>query len=658
MKDNIFNITEKLLKNNSKYCSKDDKLLKNQVLEDAQKMDADLLELLLSNDSLKEVFFKKVKDIYVFDKIKFSWVLNNKNFLPDSYTRYQNKIGFGNSSGNYLSSSNDIQLLFPYKDCVLEGGQTKEDQKKDEVFYNELLAPEQVANLLAPKAFANVKKYDKDGIHDVSEFTNKDNLVIKGNNLLALSSLLNKYEGEIKCICIDPPYNTGNDSFGYNDTFNHSTWLTFMKNRLEIAYKLLKEDGSIAIYVDNNELGYLQVLLDEVFGENNKGSIITVKRGSVTGHKSINPGVVNVVEYILIYAKNKKLWNPPKVYRARGRNERYNNFILNRKLDIKEWKFCSLLDAFADAQKVDKKALKKNLGSNYEKELWKFIVANADSVIQFAYPDEDKVSKETKELIENSKKDPENVYFQKRDTEADIYVKNGQRLLFYADRLQTIDGELTTVEQISDFWDDVLPNDLASEGSIKFKKGKKPEKAIKRIIELLAPNSDDIILDFHLGSGTTAAVAHKMQRQYIGVEQMNYGENDSIVRLQNVINGDSSGISKSVNWQGGGSFIYCELAKLNQKYVDKINECKTDTEITKIIRDISESDFVSTKVNPKDINTDIKEYSELTFDEKKRLAMELLDKNQLYVNKTERNDPNMNLSENDIAFTNSFYGDK
>ena len=202
MKDNIFNITEKLLKNNSKYCSKDDKLLKNQVLEDAQKMDADLLELLLSNDSLKEVFFKKVKDIYVFDKIKFSWVLNNKNFLPDSYTRYQNKIGFGNSSGNYLSSSNDIQLLFPYKDCVLEGGQTKEDQKKDEVFYNELLAPEQVANLLAPKAFANVKKYDKDGIHDVSEFTNKDNLVIKGNNLLALSSLLNKYEGEIKCICI------------------------------------------------------------------------------------------------------------------------------------------------------------------------------------------------------------------------------------------------------------------------------------------------------------------------------------------------------------------------------------------------------------------------------------------------------------------------
>src|SRR5699024_725135 len=160
----------------------------------------------------------------------------------------------------------------PYKDCVLEGGQTKEDQKRDEIFYNETLAPDQVNRLLAPKVLGNAKRYTKDGIEENIEFKEDDNLIIKGNNLIALSSILKKYEGKIDIIYIDPPYNTRTDAntFVYNNSFNHSTWLTFMKNRLEIAKRLLSHTGIIFIDIDHYELFYLGALADEVFGYENR----------------------------------------------------------------------------------------------------------------------------------------------------------------------------------------------------------------------------------------------------------------------------------------------------------------------------------------------------------------------------------------------------
>lgn len=294
---NLFDTLKNILSEDKRFVTEKGEILRNAVYEAGMKMDKSLLKMLLSNAATKEKFFQEVEldgnKTLVFDKVGFGWVVSNKEFLPDSYTRYKNKIGLVDGNGQYISNSNDVELVFPYKDCVLVGGQTKEDQKRNEIFFNETLAPDEVDRLLAPKVFVNAKRYTKDGVENITSFDKNDNLIIKGNNLLALESLLARYEGQVKCIYIDVPYNTGNDSFGYNDKFNHSTWLTFMSNRLNLARKLLGKEGTIAISVDNYEIGYLLVLLDEIFGKENRKNIITVRRASASGAKVINPGVVN-----------------------------------------------------------------------------------------------------------------------------------------------------------------------------------------------------------------------------------------------------------------------------------------------------------------------------------------------------------------------------
>lgn len=653
---NFYETVLAVLKNDDRFFAEDGTFLRNAVYEAAMQMDTALIRLLLGNAETRERFFKDIDGVQVFDKVGFGWVINNRQFLPDSYTRFKNKIGLTDEAGNMISTSGKVELVFPYKDCILEGGQTKDDQKRKEIFYNESLAPDEVDRLLYPKVLTGAKRYTADGVEEGITFDDKDNLIIKGNNLLAISSLLKSYEGRIKCIFIDIPYNTNNDSFQYNDNFNHSTWLTFMKNRLELARRLLTRDGSIALYVDNNEVGYLQVLMDEIFHRDNRGSLITVKRGSVTGHKSINPGVVNVVEYIMIYAKEKAFWNPNKIFRARERNDRYNNFILNREKDISQWEIVSLLDAYSQSLGIEKRNLKKTIGADYEKNLYKFVKENAEAVIQFAYPDIDAVGQETKELIIMSQAEPEKIFVQNREKELDIYLKNGQRLLFYSDRLMQIDGELVTGELVTDFWDDVLPNDLAGEGGVTFKKGKKTEKAVKRVIELLTNDSTDIVLDFFMGSGTIPAVCHKMSRRYIGIEQMDYIENTTVKRLMNVIAGtDKKGASKALNWQGGGSFVYCELAKQNQSFVDEIKYATDDATISDIYGRIIASGFISYKVNLADIDLNSKEFKELSLDDKKRFLVELLDKNLLYVNYCDIDDEEFAVSDEDKAFTRSFY---
>lgn len=222
MNKNIFEIVEEVLRKDSKYISEDGKLLKAVVYSDVIKMDKELLNLLLSNEIIKERFFKDINGILVFDKQGFAWFIESKEFLPDSYTRYSNKIGL-TYRGDFISKSNDVVLDFPYKDCVLEGGQDKDDQKRKEIFYNDTIASDEISRMLAPKVFTNAKRYTEDGVEDNITFNKNDNLLIKGNNLIALSSLLKRYEGKVKCIYIDPPYNTGSDSFNYNDSFNHST---------------------------------------------------------------------------------------------------------------------------------------------------------------------------------------------------------------------------------------------------------------------------------------------------------------------------------------------------------------------------------------------------------------------------------------------------
>lgn len=313
---NIFDTVAELLLTNNKYKAEDGKLLKAVVYNDVMAMSDDLLTLLLSNERVKETFFKNVQGTLVFDKQKFAWFMESKEFLPDSYTAYTNKIGLTNN-GNFISQTNDVVLDFPYKDCVLEGGQDKDDQKRSEIFYNETIASDEISRMLAPKVFTNAKRYtavgekdltgelDPNTIHVEEEtgitLKDDDNLIIKGNNLIALASLLKRYEGKVKCIYIDPPYNTQNDSFNYNDSFNHSTWLTFMKNRLELAKKLLREDGVIFVHCDNNEQAYLKVLMDDIFTRENFIETITVvnnPRGRDYG------GIANMHEFIHVYAKD------------------------------------------------------------------------------------------------------------------------------------------------------------------------------------------------------------------------------------------------------------------------------------------------------------------------------------------------------------------
>ena len=243
----------KILMNEDKYVSNDNALLKNKVYEDAMNMDENLIKLLFDNELTKEKFFKKINNFFVFDKIEFGWVINNKEFLPDSYTRFKNKIGLSSTTGKYIINNDDVVIDFPYKDCVLVGGQTKDEEKRNELFYNKILASSEIDSLFAPKVFTNAKRYTKDGIETNINFQPNDNLIVKGNNLLVLSSLLKRYESKINLIYIDPPFNTGNDSFNYNDRFNRSTWLTFMKNRLELAKKLLTSDGNIFIHIDVNQ---------------------------------------------------------------------------------------------------------------------------------------------------------------------------------------------------------------------------------------------------------------------------------------------------------------------------------------------------------------------------------------------------------------------
>jgi adenine-specific DNA-methyltransferase len=269
--ENLLDNLKTLLKKDERLISEGE-LLKNKVIELALKLDKELIKLLLSDEKIKEVFFVDVDGTLIFDKDKFIKFVSNKQFLPDSYTAFKNKIGLTDEKGEFISEKKEVVLSWPYKDCVLEGGMTKEDQKRDEIFWNETLAPDEISRLFDPKVFTNAKRIDAKGEHKFDGFKTdengniKDNLIIKGNNLLVLHSLKKRFAGKVKLIYIDPPYNTGNDSFKYNNSFNHSTWLVFMKNRLEIARDLLRKDGLIFVQIDNEESDYLKLLIDEVFG--------------------------------------------------------------------------------------------------------------------------------------------------------------------------------------------------------------------------------------------------------------------------------------------------------------------------------------------------------------------------------------------------------
>ncbi len=390
---------------------------------------------------------------------------------------------------------------------------------------------------------------------------NSGNMLIHGDNLLALKALEQDFAGSVKCVYIDLPFNTQQAFEHYDDGLEHSIWLRLIRDRLSIIRRLLSNDGTLFVHIDDNELGYLIVLLDEIFGRANRISIVTFKQGSATGHKAINPGVVSTSNFIVIFAKNKAFWTPNRVFTARGeRDKRYGQYIENYNDNFMRWRFITLTNAFADSLRLPERGIKKVLGDEYEKRLSEFVAEHAKRIVRLARPDYNAVSSDARRIIDVSRTNKKEVMLLKREGYSDMYFVGGERILFYSDKLKLIDGDYVAGEPLTSIWDDVLSNNLHNEGGVEFPKGKKPETLVKRCFDL-ATNPGDLVLDSFLGSGTTAAVAHKMKRRWIGIELGDHCNTHCLPRLKKVIDGmDQGGISKAVNWQGGGGFKYYYLA--------------------------------------------------------------------------------------------------
>lgn len=634
--DEVINV----LQQDKRFFTEDGQFLRNAVYEAAMQMDASLIKLLYHNETTRKRFFTDVDGIAVFDKIGFGWVINNREFLPDSYTRYKNKIGLANSNGELISASNDVELVFPYKDCVLEGGQTKEDQKRSEIFYNETLAPDEVDRLLYPKVFTNAKRYTTDGETAITEFDDTDNLIVKGNNLLAISSLLKKYKGQVKCIYIDPPYffrnTTATDTFKYNSNFHLSSWLAFMKDRLSIAKQLLSEGGTIWINISEDGMHYLKVMADDIFGSEH--FIGTVPRRTRSGKSDVPFNFSQDFDWILVYTN---IDDKNKVFGRTVERKYYET----ADYPGEPWRLADLTKQTTAKERPNSYFTMKDpkTGKEYpasEKRTWNVSI----DTFQEYYDKGEIVFPDDYDFLNISK--PYARKFKKND-ESNGKLSSVISDFLIQDFLKAVLSEAKNMDGNSQI-DELFGRDEFDYA--------KPENLIKSILEVVTQEGD-LVMDFFLGSGTTCAVAHKMNRRYVGIDQMDYIQTLAVERLKKVMAGEQGGISIDVDWQGGGSFVYCELAKLNQSYADEIQTATDEATLIPIWENMQKSGFISYKVNPKDIDTNTEDFKALSLDDKKRLLMELLDKNQLYVNHCDIDDEELKISDADKAFTKSFYGE-
>ncbi|WP_372429821.1 site-specific DNA-methyltransferase [Streptococcus thermophilus] len=512
----------------------------------------------------------------------------------------------------------------------------------------------------------------------------KDNLIIKGNNLLALHTLREKYTGQIKLIYIDPPYNTGSDSFLYNDRFNHSAWLTFMKNRLEIARELLTDDGYIFIQTDDSEQAYLKVLMDSIFGRNQYVNTISVLFKNIAGASGggQDKRLKKNIEYVTIYSKNRELSRPfNSVYEFK----KISNLVQEMREEGVSWKYTSIL--------VDS-GTEKYVGSTID---------GAGNEIKL-YKQENPVIKSISSLMKEESLTEEQAYdkygkfaFQTAMPQSSIrprvmekwqelglgendlmsiryvprtgknkgveyqqfYKGNTFRLFAWLkDVSEEIDGTLYKRDALGTFWNFVgETKNVNKEGQVEFPNGKKPERLLGKIIEM-ATEPNDLVLDFFGGSGSTAAATLKLGRNFISIEQMESQVSLEIERLKNVIDGsDQNGLSSDVNWQGGGSFVYAELFPKNMGYLQDVIHAKNLDELKSVYeRMLSGTDTDE----PADISfrADLSKIDWMEgFDENKRLLVKLLDKNGLYYNYSEIDDKNVRdlISDEDYTFNKNFY---
>lgn len=587
------------LSKDKRFVTDNGELIKASISSASMQLDSELLDLLLNNEFIKDIFFKEVNDILVFDKVKFNWVVNNKQFLPDSYTKYKNKVGLSTNDYDLITENNDVSLVWPYKDSVLEGGQTKEKQEKNEVFYNEILAPQQIRNLLAPKAITNAKKYSLSKVEDISDVKQTDNLIIKGNNLLALHSLKIKYSNKVKLIIIDPPYyfntNKSVDTFNYNSNFKLSTWLTFMKNRLEVARELLSESGIISI----------------IIGEDNYVNTIAWRK---TDNQSNIGEFANVKDYILLYKKSNlaKVGRLPLSEKAQKEYSYEDNKGRYRRANI--------MDQTRGKYEYDIKTPNGNILSGP----WMI------------------TEEEFNDLL---------------DRDAVHWPDGGEQIPY---------GKTYLVDQMekgqisSDFWDSNYGTNQRGATEMKALFGDrafdfpKPEKLLYNLINI-GSKSGDLVLDFFMGSATTQAVAHKMGRQYIGIEQMEYINTLSVPRLQKVIEGEQGGVSKEVDWQGGGDFVYLELKELNEEFVQQIYSIDNIDDIKNIYKKLKSKGLLVPSLKTKELEKE-NSFEELSLEQQKDIILSSIDKNKLYVNASQIDDKEIGLNDYEKTLTQNFYG--
>lgn len=633
--NNLYTELVNLLSKDERLTS-EGKLLKNKIVELAYKIDKDLIKLLLSNPRFKELFFQDVEGVLVFNQSKFQTFISNKEFLPDSFTSFKNKIGLTNENGEFISQSKEVVLSFPYKDCVLEGGQDKEDAKRDEIFYNKILASDEIDRLFEPKVLTNFRKFDKDGEHKISEISENDNLIIKGNNLLAIHSLSKIYSGKVDFIYIDPPYNTGSqgDTFAYNNSFKHSSWLVFIKNRLEIAYKLLKDDGIICVTIDDYELPRLWILLEEIFGEENHLGTVVIRnnpKGRMTQRK-----FSLVHEYGLFFGKSsnsyiKKLpvnpedkshnyikdengeWYLPVNLRKQGVD---SNAINKRgKMSDRYYPIYFNPETGEISTKIKHKVEILPIDSNNEQRIWR----RGKEVIDEMY--------ERKELIVKETANGLQIYFKFRGG------LDGQlsQSIWYDSKFSASEYGTRTVDKL------LGKREL-------FSYPKSPE-AVKESI--LASTNDDnaIILDFFAGSGTTAQAVLDLNkedggnRKFILVEQLDYIEIVTTKRVHEVIKQNK-----------GGEFVRVDLMESNEKFLNDIQDSK---ELRQVLHKIKQSGFLTHKVDLEKL--DESEFAKLSQDEQRSLLMEILDANHLYVNLDDIDDARFKVSDEDKQLNKQFY---
>jgi len=634
---NLLDNLKTLLQKDERLVSEGE-LLKNKIIELALKTDKDLIELLLSDKQMREVFFTEVGKATIFDKDKFIKFISNKQFLPDSYTAFKNKIGL-TVGDEYLSEKKEVVLSWPYKDCVLEGGMTKEDQKRDEIFWNETLAPDEISRLLDPKVFTNAKRIDKNGEHKFDGFKTdengdiKDNLIIKGNNLLALHSLKKRFAGKVKLIYIDPPYNPDSaaNTFSYNNSFNHSTWLTFMKNRIEIAKLLLTPDGFFCTAIDHNELFYLGVVCDEVFGRENRIGVVAVETNP--GGRSDSKFFATSHENFLVYARDIKQAN-------------INNLKMDE-LELEQYKY---EDKISKYKLVPLRRTGSNSTPDKRPNLYFPIFYN---------PKDKKISLEKRsgyiEILPVGADSVKRVWRWSKEkilsSLDDIEVKKSKNgyTVFVKDRLR-LDKKPKTLWYGPRY-------DASSYGTKllqKFKLGgnfsyPKPLYLVKDIIQILS-DKESIILDFTAGSGTTAHAILELNkeddgnRKFILCEQMDYIETITKERVKKLLK------------DYGGDFVYLELMKWNKNFVERIQKAKTKDELKKLWETMKEKAFLSYKVDIKTVDENAKDFADLSIEDQKRFLLECLDKNHLYVNYSEIDDEEYGVSEDDKKLNKEFYG--